>query len=682
MHKVSRTITLLLLPAAALAAPPASDVLIERAGVTGFVRVDAQSFAALDEREKQLAYWLSQAAIATDPIVYDQFSHFGLRQKRLLEGIVAYTAPTGSDPLRVFALQFWANRGNHNDTTSQKLEPGFSFEQLRAAAHAAQAKGAFATRYGDLPALITAAQLDQELAELRASFFDPAFEPMETAKSPGPGKDLLQSSANNFYHDLSEADLKDFKDHYALNSLVVRGADGKLQELVYRAGTADGRVPAGRGAVYMRRAIECLEQARKLAEPAQAQAIADLINYFRTGEFSDWVKFGTDWVQNNPRVDFDIGFVEIYHDVRGAKGSSQAFVSVTDAHTTELISRLAANAAYFEARAPWDEKYKRKSFKAPLVKAIETLVETGDFPVTTIGDNLPNENAIHEKYGSKNFLFISSTRAINAASGHAVAAEFYGTPEMVARDAKVGEEAANLLTAMHEVIGHGSGALSERLKGGAAPYLKEYFSTLEEGRADLMAMWNVWDPKLKELGLISDQEEVAKALYDRQLLAPLTQLRMIPTGSTVEEDHQRDRQLIVNFIRDRAPGAIEQFDRDGKTYLVARDYQKMRQGVGALLAELMRIKAEGDYAAIKKLIDQYAVHFDPALRDQIVARYRKLGLPTYWAGVNARLTAHGAEHDAIGAVHLSYPTRVEDQYLAYGAVYDASLARALAKRPP
>jgi dipeptidyl-peptidase III len=386
-------------------------------------------------------------------------------------------------------------------------------------------------------------------------------------------------------------------------------------------------------------------------------------------------------VQDSPAVDFDNGFVEIYRDVRGAKGSSQAFVSITDAHTTELISRLAANAAYFEARAPWDEKYKRKSFKPPLVKAIETVVETGDFEVTTIGDNLPNENAIHEKYGSKNFLFMSSSGAINAASGHAVAVEFGGTPEVVARDARVGEEAANLLTAMHEVIGHGSGALSERLKGGAAPYLKEYFSTLEEGRADLMAMWNVWDPKLKELGLISDQEQVAKALYDRQLQAPLTQLRMITSGNTIEEDHQRDRQLIVNFIRERVPGAIEQFDRDGKTYLVVRDYQKMRQGVGQLLAELMRIKAEGDYAAIKQLIDKYAVHFDPALRDQVVARYQKLGIPTYWAGVNAHLSADATKEGGIGAVHLSYPVRVEEQYLGYGAVYDPSLAHALAKAP-
>ena len=326
------------------------------------------------------------------------------------------------------------------------------------------------------------------------------------------------------------------------------------------------------------------------------------------------------------------------------------------------------------AQIPWRDR------AAVLVKAIETLVETGDFEVSTVGDNLPNENAIHEKYGTKNFLFMSSTRALNAASGHALAAEFSATPELVARDLKVGDEAAGLLVAMHEVIGHGSGQLSARLKGGSELYLREYFSTLEEARADLMALWNVWDPKLKELGLISDQEEVAKALYDRQLLAPLAQLRMIPKGDTIEEDHQRDRQLIVNFIRQRVPGAIEQFDRDGKTYLQVRDYQKMRQGAGELLAELMRIKAEGDYPAIRELIDRHGVHFDPALRDQVVARYERLGLPTYWAGVNARLSATMAPDGSIRDVRVGYPASVEEQYLAYGAMYDASLARALASR--
>ena len=227
---------------------------------------------------------------------------------------------------------------------------------------------------------------------------------------------------------------------------------------------------------------------------------------------------------------------------------------------------------------------------------------------------------------------------------------------------------------MHEVIGHGSGKLSPRVSAGAQSYLKEYFSTLEEGRADLMALWNVWDPKLKELGLISNQEEVAKAMYDGAALVALNQLRRIQHGDTIEEDHERDRQLIAHYIADKVPGSIEQFDRDGKTYVRVADYQKMRQGVGMLLAELMRIKAEGDYDAIKALVDKYGVHFDPNLRDQILQRYQKLHLPTYFAGVNAHLSASFGKSGEVEKVEINYLSDPAWQYLEYGAMYDKGLA--------
>jgi len=471
------------------------------------------------------------------------------------------------------------------------------------------------------------------------------------------------------------ADLANFHDAYPLNSRVVKGKDGKLHEEVYRAGTPDGKIPPGLYAVFLQRADQYLAQARQVADPDQAKIIGDLIRFFQTGSPADWLQFGSDWVRNNPTVDFDEGFIEVYRDARGAKGSSQSFVSITDKPVTELMTRLSDNANYFEQKAPWAEQYKKQSFTLPVVKAIETVIETGDFGVTTVGDNLPNENEIHEKYGTKNFLYTSSTRALNNASGHAAIEEFAATPEIVARNRKYGDEAEDLWTALHEVIGHGSGKLSERVKGGAEPFLKEYSSTLEEARADLMALWNAWDPKLKELGLVSNQDEVAKAMYDYAALVPLLQLQHIPHGDTIEEDHERDHQLIANFIRDRVPGAIQQFDRDGKTYIQVQDYQKMRQGVGMLLAELMRIKAEGDYGAIKALVDKYGVHFDPALRDQVVARYQKFGLPTYWAGISALLTAEPAPDGKIQVVQLTYPQSVEEQYLVYASMYEPSLRK-------
>lgn len=650
--------------------------LVERVGDTGFVRVEADSFKSLNTKQKELAYWLTQASIAIDPIIYDQFSRFGLRQKRLLEGIVAHPEGIGAGThakITDFTKLFWANKGNHNELTSQKFLPGFTFEELKQAAEIAQKHGAFSSASGDLPAIKTAEELDKELESLRASLFDSNFEPMLTAKNPSGGLDAIQASSNTFYDGVTLAELKDFHDTHPLNSRVVRGKDGKLHEEVYRAGTPDGKVAPGLYATYLKRTNEYLAKAQHVADPAQAKVIGDLVRYYQTGDPADWLQFGTDWVQNNAIVDFVNGFVEIYRDARGAKGSSQTFVSITDKPVTETMVRLGENANYFEEKAPWDAKYKRQTFHPPVVKAIETLIEAGDFAVTVIGDNLPNENEIHEKYGTKNFLFTSSTRALNNASGDAMAKEFSASKEIAERSAKYGDEAGDLMTALHEVIGHGSGKLSERLKGGAEPYLKGYFSTLEEGRADLMALWNAWDPKLKELGLVSNQDEVARAMYDAAAIAPLTQLRRIPTGDTIEEDHQRDRQLIVNYIRAKVPGAIEQFERDGKTYIQVQDYAKMRQGVGMLLSELMRIKAEGDYDAIKALVEEYAVHFDPKLRDQVVARYKTLNIPTYWAGINLTLTARKEAGGHISDVEVSYPTNATEQYLAYSSMYDKSL---------
>lgn len=653
-----------------------NTVLVDRVGDTGFIQLQAESFKTLDVRQQQLAYWLTQASIAIDSIIYDQLSRFGLQQKRLLEEIIAH--PQGIDPklmarITDFAKLFWANRGNHNEMTSQKFLPGFTFEELREAALSAQKNGALKTAYADLPPLPTPALLAKELDLLKPSFFDANFEPMITAKNPQGGRDIIQASSNTFYEGASLADMKSFHSKNPLNSRVIKGPDGKLREEVYRAGTPDGKMPPGLYATFLKKAISCLDKARAVAEPPQAAVLAGLIRFYQTGDFNDWLQFGAAWVQSNATVDFANGFIEIYRDANGMKGSSQSFVSVTDKVVTDAMVKLAQNAAYFEQKAPWDAKYKKQTFKPPVVKAVETLIETGDFSVTTTGDNLPNENEIHEKYGTKNFLFTASSRALNDAAGSSSIEEFGPSPEVIERAKKYGDQAEDLMTAMHEVIGHGSGKLSDRVKGGAEPFLKEYFSTLEEARADLMALWNAWDPKLKELGLVTNQDEEAKSMYDTAALVVLTQLRRIPRGDTIEEDHQRDRALIANYIMDRT-GAIEMFDRNGKTYVRVKDYQKMHEGVGRLLAELMRIKAEGDYNAIRTLVDKYGVHFSPALRDQVVARYKKLDLPTYWAGINPELTAEIAADGQATKVQIAYPRDAVHQYLRYAAMYDPPLA--------
>ncbi len=654
-----RIVLLFLCAGAAICAD--NRALVDRVGTTGFVQLQAESFRALSPRQQSLAYYLSQASIAIDPINYDQNSRFGLRQKRLLEALV--NLPQGGrTQILNFTKLFWANRGNHNEMTAQKIMPEFSFEQLRAAAAAALKAGAFkGTPYGTTP-IASQADLDRELEALAPSLFDAAFEPMITAKSPQGGKDILQSSANNFYLNVSMADVANYHDAHPLNSRLVKAPDGKLREEVYRAGTPDGKVPPGMYALFLGKAIGFLEQARQFAEPGQDKVIAALIRYYQTGDPRDWVQFGIEWVQNNPDVDFANGFIEVYRDARAAKATSQSFVSITDQKFNQLMVKLAQNAQYFEDHAPWLPQYKKQGVKPPLAKAVETVIETGDFHVSTVGDNLPNENEIREKYGSKSFLFTGSSRTLREAQGFGVLEEFAASPEEIAVSKKYGEEASDMMTALHEVIGHGSGKLSPRLQqSGAEASLKEYFSTLEEARADLMALWNITDPKLQQLGLVSSPE-VAKAMYYAAVRTVLTQLYRIPKGDTIEEDHQRNRQLIVNYIQDKT-GAIAPVQRGGKTYLALKDFDKMHQGVGMLLAELMRIKAEGDYAAIKLLVDKYGVHFDPKLRDQVAARYQALNLPSYWCGVNASLTSAG------GKITLSYPRDVVGQQMGYASMY-------------
>jgi dipeptidyl-peptidase-3 len=632
----------------------AASPLVDRVGKTAFVQIEADSFKSLTPKQQALTYYLTQAAIAIDPIIYDQQSRFGLRQKRVLEAVVANKAkvePAIYAKIADYTKLFWGNKGNHNENTSQKVLPDFTADDLKRALAQAGHKDLIA-----------------EADALNQSFFDPAYEPLATVKSPVGGKDIVQASANNFYVGVTLADLKNFTEKYRLNSRVVKES-GKLVEEVYRAGTPDGRVKAGLYADYLKRANSYFEKAKAYAEPAQAKVIDDLIRYYQTGEYADWIKFGIDWVQNDSPVDFANGFIEIYRDARGAKGTSQSFVCITDQKLSAAIHKIADNAQYFEEKAPWAPLYKKEGVKPPTAKAVETTVLTGDFHVTTTGDNLPNEDEIRAKYGSKSFLFSSGARSFGIVTGTAMIEEFVMTPEEIALDAKYGTEADELLTAMHEVIGHGSGKLNPKLTNVASFYLKEYFSTLEEARADLMALWNVFDPKLKELGIVSS-DDLGRVMYNNAARNILTQLRRIPSGDTIEEDHQRNRQLIVNYIMDKT-GAIAYEHKNGKTYVVVKDYQKMRAGVGDLLAELMRIKGEGDYDAIKALIDRYGVHFDPKLRDEVAARYQKLNLPTYWAGINSDLTATFDPKGNVTKVVISYPRDEVKQQLSYSAMYPA-----------
>lgn len=650
---------LALIPLASLLAPPLSaqapstSPLVERIGARGYLQVEAPSYSKLPLSQKLVAYHLYQAAVRLDPIFYDQMSSYGLTAKRLLGAMVERPErlPEASRKAIVeYATLFLGNSGNHNETTGEKFVPTISFEEFSRAAEQARAKGA---------GLGTQAQLAQTLKSLQAPLFDPSFQPQLTTKNPPPGQDILTASGNNYYQGVRLDDLKGFTERYPLDSRLIK-KNGKLVEEVYRAGTPDGKVPPGLYAKELRAVNRELEEAARSADPGLAKVLRALVRFYQTGDLKDWHDFNVLWLQNDEAVDFASGFIEVYRDARGIKGSSQMVVAVVDQVLEPLMRKLAENAVYFERKAPWEERFKKLDVKPPVGKAIETLIASGDFHVNTIGDNLPNEQDIRERYGTKSILLTSSVNAINVTRGAKAAVEFSDDPAEGELYAKYGGMADNLHTALHEIIGHGSGKVA--VPKDPSTYLREYYSTLEEARADLVAFWDIYDPKLTELG-VKDVPEVGRELYRQMARAGLTPLKNYPTGDTAQEDHDRARLLVANYLI--AAGALEKVRKNGHWYVDVKDYDKAHEGVGKLLAEIMRIKATGDYEGIKKLIDTYGLHFDPAVRDDVIARYKAINVPIYYSGVFANLAPVKDKAGKVTDVAISYPRDFLAQQLAW-----------------
>ena len=636
---------------AATGAPPGP--LVERIGDRAFLQIESRSFPQLTLRDKTVAFHLARAAIQLDPIFYDQMSEYGLDEKRLLGALVEDPSQLPDEARAAivsYAKLFFANGGNHNETTNKKFVPEIPAETFGRAAETARQKGARLGSRASLAAL---------LARLRRPLFDAAYQPSITVKNPPAGKDILTASANNYYAGVTTKDLDAYKENHPLDSRLAK-IDGKLVEDVYRAGTPDGKVPPGRYARELAAANRELEKAAAAADPEQARVIRALVRFYQTGDLNDWHDFNVLWIRNNPPVDFASGFIEVYRDARGVKGSSQTLVATTDRKLDPLMKKLAAHAVEFEKKAPWLEKYKKLDIKPPEGKAVETILATGDFRVTTIGDNLPNEADIREKYGTKSIFLSSSVDAFNAVSGSKVAVEFWPDPSEKEAFEKYGKAAGDLQTALHEIVGHGSGRVS--VPNPPETYLKEYYSTLEEARADLVAYWDAFDPMLAEVG-VDNVRAVGEEMYRRLARVGLTTLNHYPAGSDAEEDHDRNRLLIVNYLIEA--GAFETITKDGKHYIVVKSYETAHEAVGKLLAEIMRIKAEGDYEGIKNLVQKYGIHFDPALRDEVVVRYRKLDIAPYSTGIYADLIP---EKDASGNIHdikISYPRDFLKQQLEF-----------------
>jgi len=635
----------------------AKEYLLEQVGKTAIARLYAEGFEQLDVKNKILAYYLYQAAIAGRGICYDQNYRYALEIKDLLEEIITHSEGIDSTVLKGitdYTKLIWANTCQYNVRTMVKFVPEVSYEDFLNAATIAQANGAnLRLKEGE--------SLEDKLARLRRSIFDPDYEPMVTNKNPLPGQDIVTGSANNFYEGVTEAELRTFKEKYPLNSKVAK-VDKRIMEQVYRTGT-DGIKP-GLYAEQLREVISNLEKAIPYAGPRQQETLQHLIRYFKTGDPEDFRKYNIAWVGDDPVVDTINGFIEVYKDARGVKGEYEALVSFVDQKTTKMMKDIAAQAQYFEGRQPWDDRYKKKEIQIPVANAISVLIAVGGVgPICPAGINLPNAQDIRETYGSKNFLLSNVLASRRKAVAGKVVDEFALTEEEKELSRQYGAVASDVIIALHEIIGHGSGKVSEKLTADPSEYLKEYYSTMEEARADAVALYHIWDPKLVEMGVLPSAK-CAEAAYHSFARGDLLMLRRIKTGDQLEEDHMRGEHLIVNYLKDKV-GAIEAVTRDGKVFLVVKDMEMMREGVGELLAELMRTKAEGDYEAIKELVNTYGIKINTQWRDQVIQRAEAINYPSQTAFVMPKLTPVLDESGAIVDIKISHTNDFTTQNLEY-----------------
>ena len=629
--------------------------LLERVDDAAVVQLYADGFQDLPLREKTLIWHLYQAALAGRDIFYDQRYAHNLEMREVLEEIL--THPDGVDPdafaeIHRYTKLFWINTGPFNNLTARKFTLNLTPAVFAAAAHAAAADGAaFPLRNGET--------LDQLLARLEPMFFDPDFDAVVTNKTPGEGQDMLLASANNLYDGVLTEDLSGFEERYPLNSRLVK-RDGKLVEEVYRVGGLYGE--------QLMEVVAHLEAAVPYATAPMAESLAALIQWYRTGEPDDQRAYDIAWVadQDSP-VDTINGFTEVYMDARGAKGSWEALVFYINPEKTAAIQTLAESAQWFEDRMPWAPSYRKEGVRGITANAIDVVIEIGDAgPVTPIGINLPNDQSVREEYGSKSVSLSNVVDAYDRSNPSAYRREFTWDEAEAVRSETWGSMASDLHTNMHEVIGHASGQLEARLEGNPQAFLKEQYSALEEGRADLIALYFISDPKLVELGLVpaDHHAEIARAEYESYTRNALLQLRRVREGSQLEEDHMRNRQMIVHWLMDNTD-AIEVRERDGKTFYVMVDAQAFREGVGVLLGEVQRIKSQGDYDAAKELFETYGIHFDPALRDQVLERGALVELPSYSGFVMPRLEAVRGDDGEIVDVTISYPLDLTQQMLEY-----------------
>ena len=636
--------------------------ILDRFDDIKILRYEVPGFAELPLREKELIYYLAEAAKCGRDIMFDQNFKYNLPVRRTLEVIYENYDGDRTTPewkaLEKYLKKVWFANGIHHHYSNDKFVPEFPKEYFLAVAESIPVE-----KFGD------------ELNALRAVVCEAIFNPelYKTQLNQAEGQDLVATSANNYYEGVTQAEAEDFYRamadpadpepvSYGLNSKLVKDEDETIRERVWKVG--------GMYSPAIEKIVYWLEKAQGVAQEPQKATIAALIDYYKTGNLHDFDRYNILWVRDTvSNVDFVNGFIEDYGDPLGRKASWESLVNFMDKEACRRTEVISENAQWFEDHSPVDSAYRKKVVKGVSAKVITAAMLGGDcYPATPIGINLPNADWIRKEHGSKSVTIDNITYAYaQAAHGDGFLEEFMLRPEDRERIDKYGKLADDLHTDLHECLGHGSGQLAPGVKGGE---LKNYTSTLEEARADLFGLYYLGDPKMVELGLIPSLD-VAYAEYARYIMnGMMTQLARIEPGKNVEEAHMRNRKLIAEWCYEQGKpdNVIEWVEQDGKTYVVVNDYTKLRELLGRMLREVQRIKSEGDFEAGKALVEKYAVTVDPKLHAEVLTRYKALDIEPYSGFVNPQYELV-EKNGKVVDVKVSYPNDYVKQMLEYSRDY-------------
>lgn len=634
------------------------------------LRYKVPGFEELTLKQKELAYYLYEAALAGRDIFYDQNFKYNLEIRKTLEAIAgSYGGDRKSEEFKkfmVYAKRVWFSNGIHHHYSNKKFQPDFSQEYFAELVKGSDQK-ILPLEQGESP--------DSFLKRITPVIFDPNIAPMKV--SLDSNNDLVKTSAVNFYEGVTQKEVEAFYNKmqdkndprpvwYGLNSKIVK-ENGKLAEKIWKIG--------GMYSPAIEKIVSWLEKAVTVSEnDVQKVILQKLIEYYKTGDLKTWDEYNKMWVQDTlSRVDVVNGFIEVYNDPLGYKGSFESIVSIKDLEATKRIDAISRQAQWFEDNSPIDDKFKKKNVVGISAKVITVVVESGESsPSTPIGINLPNSTWIRKEYGSKSVSLGNINESYDKAASEELQKEFSYNNEEYQLIKKYGTITDNLHTDLHEVIGHASGQINPGV-GTPKQTLKNYASTIEEARADLVALYYLPDKKLIDIGVMPN-DEAFKAEYNKYIRnGLLQQLARVKEGENIEEAHMRNRQLIAKWCYEKGNtgngiGVIEMKKKDGKTYVVINDYQKLRALFGQLLKEMQRITSEGDYGSAKMIVEKYGVIVDKDLQKEVIERYKKLNVAPYKGFINPVLKPV-YENGKIVNVKIEYPKDFTEQMLFYARNY-------------